>query len=68
MPSVGHEKVLYPQVLALFLSVYSWFAIGEYITVISNIAFHGVCIADFRDYSFTVLPTEELQKPPFKDK
>lgn len=49
-------------------NVYSWFAIGEYITVLSNIAFHGLCVVDFKDYSFTVLPTEELQKPPFKDK
>ncbi|XP_060594186.1 post-GPI attachment to proteins factor 2-like [Ruditapes philippinarum] len=47
--------------------IYSWFALGEYLTILSNIAFHGLCCVDFQQYSFTVLDTEDISTGRFKD-
>ncbi|KAL4230365.1 Post-GPI attachment to proteins factor 2 [Mactra antiquata] len=47
--------------------IYSWFALGEYLTVLSNIAFHGFCCIDFSQYSFALVPTEDVQTGKFKN-
>ncbi|XP_045202970.2 post-GPI attachment to proteins factor 2-like [Mercenaria mercenaria] len=47
--------------------IYSWFALCEYLTILTNIAFHGLCCVDFRQYSFTVLDTEDISTGRFKN-
>ncbi|KAL4230314.1 Post-GPI attachment to proteins factor 2 [Mactra antiquata] len=42
--------------------VYSWFGVCEYITVITNILFHGTAIKDFDEYSASFVLTELLKK------
>ncbi|KAH3730613.1 hypothetical protein DPMN_056603 [Dreissena polymorpha] len=37
--------------------LYSWFALCEYLTVFSNIAFHSIACVDFSMYSFTIVHT-----------
>lgn len=42
--------------------VYSWFALCEYMTVFSNILFHGTATIDMRDYSFGIVLSDLLHK------
>ena len=47
--------------MALF-AVYSWFALCEYLTVFSNILFHGTATIDMREYTFGIVLSELLYK------
>ncbi|XP_060565669.1 post-GPI attachment to proteins factor 2-like [Ruditapes philippinarum] len=42
--------------------IYSWFALCEYVTIFTNILFHGTAIMDFREYSAAVVLTDLIQK------
>ncbi|XP_052242625.1 post-GPI attachment to proteins factor 2-like [Dreissena polymorpha] len=45
--------------------VYSWFALCEYLTIFSNIAFHSICNVDFSRYSFTFMHNEDIVSGKF---
>ncbi|XP_052242623.1 post-GPI attachment to proteins factor 2-like [Dreissena polymorpha] len=56
-----HEKSFIPFIVCseiyMIMYVYSWFALCEYLTVFSNIAFHSIACVDFSMYSFTIVHT-----------
>jgi len=49
------------------VSVYSYFALCEYLVILSNIAFHSICCVDFHVYSFILVNTEDIVSGRFKN-
>ncbi|XP_052792525.1 post-GPI attachment to proteins factor 2-like [Mya arenaria] len=47
--------------------IYSYFALCEYLTILSNIAFHSICCVDFHMYSFTLVHVEDIVSGRFKN-